>query len=56
MEDVDVAVCPKFKEELAQMIGEEVWNVHGDIRDVISISKLIRKNDGPQEIAAIMGL
>jgi hypothetical protein len=26
----------------------------GDIRDVISIEKLVRKSDGPQEIGLIM--
>ena len=36
------------------MIGEEVWDAQGDVRDVISISKLIRKRDGPNEISEIM--
>jgi hypothetical protein len=52
--NVAVTVCPKLKEEVAEMIGEEVWKQKGDVRDVISTSKLIRKNDGPQEIAEIM--
>ena len=51
---VAVSVCPKLKEEVAEMIGEAVWKHKGDVGDVISISKLIRKNDGPQEIAEIM--
>ena len=44
-------VCPKLSEETAIMIGDQVL---GDIRDVISVSKLIRKNDGPDEIAEII--
>jgi hypothetical protein len=31
-----------------------VWEKKGDIRDVISISKLVRKNDGEEETAAII--
>ncbi|MGA9153303.1 MAG: hypothetical protein WBZ36_22215 [Candidatus Nitrosopolaris sp.] len=31
-----------------------VWKNGGDMRDVISIGKLIRKSDGPQEIELIM--
>ncbi|MGB6531460.1 MAG: ATP-binding protein [Candidatus Nitrosopolaris sp.] len=52
--NVAITVCPKLKEEVAEMIGEEVWKQQGDIRDVISISKLVQKNDGPEEIAEIM--
>jgi hypothetical protein len=36
------------------MIGEEVWKSQGDIRDIISISKLVQKSDGPTEIAEII--
>ena len=36
------------------MIGEEVFNVDGDIRDVIGVSKLLKKHDGPQDIAEII--
>jgi hypothetical protein len=39
---------------MTRMIGLPVWKRHGDIRDVISISKLVRKNDGPEEIEQIM--
>ncbi len=28
--------------------------MEGDVRDVISIGKLVRKSDGPQEIELIM--
>jgi Holliday junction resolvasome RuvABC ATP-dependent DNA helicase subunit len=47
-------VCPKLKEEISRTIGEEVWKTSKDVRDVISLSKLIRKRDGPDEIEAIM--
>ncbi|MFY9798483.1 MAG: hypothetical protein WAK17_01395 [Candidatus Nitrosopolaris sp.] len=36
------------------MIGRQVWAQSGDIRDVISISKLIRQDDGHEEIAQII--
>jgi MoxR-like ATPase len=52
--DVVVKVCPKLNETMARMIDLPVWKRHGDIRDVISISKLVRKNDGPEEIEQIM--
>jgi len=31
-----------------------VWDQKGDIRDVISIGKLVRKNDGPEEVEQIL--
>jgi DNA polymerase III delta prime subunit len=53
--NVAIKVCPKSQDKVAEMIGEEVWKSEGgDIRDVISISKLIRKNDGREEIKQIM--
>jgi hypothetical protein len=33
---------------------DAVWKNQGDIRDVISIGKLVRKKDGPYEIEQIM--
>jgi replication-associated recombination protein RarA len=55
--EVAVKVCSKSKlsEETAFLIGEETWKQEGDIRDVISVSKLVKKNDGPEQIAEIMG-
>jgi hypothetical protein len=48
-------VCPKLKEETSRIIGEEVWKQGSkDIRDVISIGKLIRKGDGPEEIEGLV--
>jgi hypothetical protein len=35
-------------------IGKAVWDQRGDIRDVISIGKLVRKNDGPEEVEQIL--
>jgi len=35
-------------------IAANVWKNGGDIRDVISIEKLVRKSEGPQEIQMIM--
>ena len=46
--EVSVKVLPKLK--IAYIIGKAVWGQRGDIRDVISIGKLVRKNDGPEEV------
>ena len=45
-------VLPKLK--IAHVIGKAVWDQGGDIRDVISIGKLVRKNDGPEEVEHIL--
>ncbi|MGB6530793.1 MAG: ATP-binding protein [Candidatus Nitrosopolaris sp.] len=49
---VSVKVLPKLK--IAHVIGKAVWGQGGDIRDVISIGKLVRKNDGPEEVEQII--
>lgn len=36
------------------MIGEEVWKSKGDVRDIISVAKLVYDEDGPGEIQQIM--
>ncbi len=51
---VAVKVCPKLSKDTALRIGEEIWKSQGDIRDVISLSKLVKKDDGPEEIAEII--
>ena len=50
--EVSGKVLPKLK--IAPVIGKAVWDQRGDIRDVISIGKLIRKNDGPEEVEQIL--
>jgi MoxR-like ATPase len=50
--EVSVKVLPKLK--IAHIIGKAVWGQGGDIRDVISIGKLVRKNDGPEEVEQIL--
>jgi DNA polymerase III delta prime subunit len=50
--EVSVKVLPKLK--IADIIGKAVWDQGGDIRDVISIGKLVRKNDGPEEVEQII--
>src|SRR5215469_626908 len=50
--EVSVKVLPKLK--IAPIIGKAVWDQRGDIRDVISIGKLVRKNDGPAEVEQIL--
>jgi MoxR-like ATPase len=51
--DVAAKVLPKLK--IAHVIGKAVWDQRGDIRDVLSIGKLVRKNDGPEEVKQILG-
>jgi DNA polymerase III delta prime subunit len=50
--EVSTKVLPKLK--IAHVIGKAVWGERGDIRDVISIGKLVRKNDGPEEVEQIL--
>jgi replication-associated recombination protein RarA len=50
--EVSVKVLPKLK--IAHIIGKAVWDQKGDIRDVISIEKLVRKDDGPEEVEQIL--
>ena len=44
----------KTSPSTARYIAANVWKSQGDIRDVISIGKLVRKSDGPREIEQIM--
>jgi Holliday junction DNA helicase RuvB len=53
--NVSEKVLSKTSPSIARYIGAIVWRHQGDIRDVISIGKLVRKNDGPEEIAEIIG-
>jgi len=48
--DVSIKVLPKLGENMARYIGFMVFRSGGDIRDVMSVGKLIRKGDGPQEL------
>jgi hypothetical protein len=49
--DVSKKVLPKLSSSIGRYIGAAVWKNQGDIRDVISIGKLVRKNDGCEEIS-----
>jgi hypothetical protein len=49
--EVSVKVLSKLK--IVHVIGKAVWDQRGDIR-AISIEKLIRKNDGPEEVEQIL--
>jgi hypothetical protein len=40
--------------KIAHVIGKAVWDHRGDIRGVISIGKLVRKNDGLEEVDQIL--
>jgi hypothetical protein len=50
--EVSAKVLPKLK--IAHVIGKAVWDQRGDIRNVMSIGKLVRKNDGPGEVEQIL--
>jgi Holliday junction DNA helicase RuvB len=50
--EVSAKVLPKLK--IAHVIGKAVWDQRGDIRDVISIGRLVRKNDGPEVVEQIL--
>jgi MoxR-like ATPase len=45
---------PKLSPSIARYVGSQVWNSEGDIRDVISIGKLVKRDDGPEAIASII--
>ena len=47
-EEVSAKVLPKLK--IAHVIGKAVWDQGGDIRD----GKLVRKNDGPEEVEQLL--
>jgi replication-associated recombination protein RarA len=47
-------VLPRLSQSVARYIGAQVWRNQGDIRDVISTGKLVRKNDGPEAIVRII--
>ena len=51
---VAVKVCPKLSDEMAIIIGEEVWNAKGDVHDIISASTIVQKGDGRDEIKEII--
>lgn len=51
---VAIKVLPRLAEETALFIGEKVWDMKGDVRSIISIGKLVREEDGPEEIQQIM--
>ena len=48
--DVSEEALPKFSFSLTRPIGASVWKYVGDMRDVISIGKLVKKSDGPIEV------
>src|SRR5215469_8744080 len=52
--DISEKILSKTSPSISRNIAANVWKSQGDIRDVISIGKLVRKSDGPQEIEQIM--
>ncbi len=51
---VSQKVLPKLINELVSYIGRLVFSKGGDIRNVISIGKLVKKQDEPVEIEQII--
>lgn len=47
-------VLPKTSQSISRYIGAQVYKQQGDIRDVINIGRLLKKNDGPAEVQQIM--
>jgi Holliday junction DNA helicase RuvB len=47
-------VLPKLSSGLSRFIGSQIWQNGGDIRDVISVARLIRKNDSPEQVSEII--
>ena len=52
--DVSEKVLSKTSRSIARYIGANVWKNGGDIRDVISIGKLVRRSDGSEQIGLII--
>ena len=52
--DVSEKVLSKNSPSIARYIAANVWKNGGDIRDVISIGKLVRKSDGPEQLGQII--
>jgi hypothetical protein len=51
---VSVKVLKNVSNQLARYIGTNVFKNGGDIRDVISIGKLVKKSDGPNDVDSII--
>jgi holliday junction DNA helicase RuvB len=47
-------VLPRLTSKIAVFIGKCVWQRQGDIRDVISIGKLVRNGDTPRDVLEIV--
>jgi hypothetical protein len=52
--EVSVKVLPKIGENMARYIGFMVFKNGGDIREVMSVGKLIRKGDGPHQVERLI--
>jgi len=52
--DVSEKVLSKTSPSIARYIAANVWKNEGDIRDVISIGKLVRRSDGPLEVERVI--
>lgn len=46
---VSQKVLPKIRNDLSSYIGKLVFSKGGDIRNVMSIGKLVKKSDGPEK-------
>ena len=52
--EVSVKVLKNLSESMVRYIGFTVFKNGGDIRDVMSVGKLIKKSDGPEDVDRII--
>jgi hypothetical protein len=52
--DVAEKVLPRTSAAIARYIGSKVYQSNGDVRDILSVGRLIQKSDGPEDIERIM--
>jgi replication-associated recombination protein RarA len=51
---VATKVLPKLREETVHIIASQVWSTSKDVRDVISVGKLIRRSDTEEDVKQII--
>jgi len=52
--DVSEKVLYKLSPTISRYIGKQIFDIGGDVRNVIAVGKLIKRDDGPEEISEII--
>ncbi|MGC2572239.1 MAG: ATP-binding protein [Candidatus Nitrosopolaris sp.] len=52
--NVSEKVLTKLSPSIARYVGKQIFDIGGDVRNVIAVGKLVRQNDGPNEISEII--